>query len=247
MAVSGRWLEARLLRDLWWNFLGTGLPLLVAVVSIPPLINGIGLPRFGVLSLAWIVVGYFSLFDLGLGRAMTQLIAGLIGDGASSRIPSVVWAGMTLMMILGIFGGCTLWFASSFLVSKLAISEPLRGESLTAFRLLALGVPFVILGTGLRGVLEGARRFDIVNIVRIPLGMATFLGPLAVLPFSDRLPLLVATLVAARAISTALYLAACLHIYPELARRVPLDATEVRQLAKFGGWMTVSNIAKDPN
>ena len=49
-----------------WTALGAGAPLLAAVVAIPPLIAGMGTTRFGVLSLAWVVVGYFSLFDFGL-------------------------------------------------------------------------------------------------------------------------------------------------------------------------------------
>jgi len=58
----------RLARNVLWNLLGTGAPLLVAIVVIPVLIEGLGIERFGVLTIAWMVVGYFSLFDLGLGR-----------------------------------------------------------------------------------------------------------------------------------------------------------------------------------
>ena len=53
-------------RNVLWSLAGTGLPLIVAAASIPSLIAALGTTRFGVLSLAWIVVGYFSLFDLGL-------------------------------------------------------------------------------------------------------------------------------------------------------------------------------------
>ncbi|HLJ29909.1 MAG TPA: hypothetical protein VKY85_24590 [Candidatus Angelobacter sp.] len=59
--TSGRFLA----RNTIWNLLGQLLPMAVAVVAIPPVIRGLGIPRFGVLSLAWIVIGYFSLFDLG--------------------------------------------------------------------------------------------------------------------------------------------------------------------------------------
>ena len=65
--TSGRLLA----RNTIWNLLGQVLPMVVGVVAIPPLVHSLGVDRFGVLSLAWIIIGYFSLFDLGMGRALT--------------------------------------------------------------------------------------------------------------------------------------------------------------------------------
>ena len=73
--TSGRTLA----RNTIWNMVGQGAPLLVALFAIPLLIKGMGTDRFGVLTLAWAVVGYFSLFDLGLGRALTKLVAEKLG------------------------------------------------------------------------------------------------------------------------------------------------------------------------
>ena len=42
-----------LLRNTLYNFLGLGLPLLVAIVTIPVLIESLGLDRFGILTLIW--------------------------------------------------------------------------------------------------------------------------------------------------------------------------------------------------
>ncbi len=63
-----------LVRNALLNLVGQGSPLLVALIAIPLLIKGLGTDRFGVLTLAWIVVGYFGLFDLGLGRALTKMV-----------------------------------------------------------------------------------------------------------------------------------------------------------------------------
>lgn len=64
-----------------WNLAGYGLPLLVAVFAIPLLIKGLGIDRFGILTLAWMVMGYLSLFDLGLGRALTKLVSEKLSAG----------------------------------------------------------------------------------------------------------------------------------------------------------------------
>lgn len=231
-------------RNVLWSLAGTGLPLIVAAASIPSLIAALGTTRFGVLSLAWIVVGYFSLFDLGLGRAITQLVAQKIGSGEESEVPSVVWIGMSLMIALGIVGGLVVAALSPWLVnSKLEIPPPLRAETLTAFYLLAASIPVVIMTAATRGVLEARHRFDVVNIVRAPLGALTYLGPLAVLPFSHELPPMVGALVAVRVLTCAVYLVACLRLYPELARKAPFNRDLLRQMLSFGGWMTLSNVA----
>lgn len=231
-----------LARNTLWNLLGTGAPLLAGIVAIPILIEGLGTARFGVLTLAWMLVGYFSLFDLGLGRALTKYVAEKLGARRDEEIPNVIWTAMSLMGMLGVLGGAALILFTPFLGSILQIPEELHSETLTAFYVLALSIPIVISATGLRGVLEAYQRFGVVNAVRFPLGIFTFLGPLAVLPFSNSLAAIVSVLVFARIISCLVFLFICLRFYPELRKRVRVDQKTAKQLLSFGGWMTVSNI-----
>ncbi|MCI0403070.1 MAG: flippase, partial [Acidobacteria bacterium] len=53
----------------------------MGVLCIPPIIAGLGAERFGLLALAWAVLGYFNIFDLGLGRATTKFVAESLGRG----------------------------------------------------------------------------------------------------------------------------------------------------------------------
>src|SRR5260370_3975488 len=111
---SGRLLA----KNMIWNLIGSGAPMAVAVVCIPILIRGLGKERFGVLTLAWALIGYASLFDLGLGRALTQLAAKKLGAGEEKEIPSLAWTSLLLMMLLGFAGTpCILlispWLAGS--------------------------------------------------------------------------------------------------------------------------------------
>jgi O-antigen/teichoic acid export membrane protein len=113
---------------------------------------------------------------------------------------------------------------------------------LLAFYWLAVSIPVVIITTGLRGILEAYQRFDAINIVRIPLGILTYLGPLAVLPFSTHLPDMVIALLVSRTVACVVYLWVCLKLYPALMRRPPIDVLQLKEMVSFGGWMTVSNI-----
>ncbi|MCU7947881.1 MAG: hypothetical protein KZQ72_14790, partial [Candidatus Thiodiazotropha sp. (ex Cardiolucina cf. quadrata)] len=53
---------SRLAKNVVWNLLSVAVPFLVAIITIPILIDAIGKERFGLLAISWMFVGYFSLF-----------------------------------------------------------------------------------------------------------------------------------------------------------------------------------------
>lgn len=63
-AINAAQAGSAVARNTLWNIFGTGLPVLLALVTFPVLIHGIGTERFGVLAVAWVVLGHFGLFDL---------------------------------------------------------------------------------------------------------------------------------------------------------------------------------------
>lgn len=232
-----------LARNLFFNLVGQVAPLLAAVVAIPLLIQGMGIERFGVLTIAWMVIGYFSVFDLGLGRAMTRVVAAKISLQSHAAIPRVVWTALCLMFVLSLAAGATIVFLADWLVgSMLKVPFQFAAETQFAFYLLGASVPAVILTTGLRGILEAYGRFDYTNLIRVPMGLWTFLGPLLVLPFSARLDHVVMVLVAGRIVTTLLHIPLVLRAAPNAFSERSFDAGQARALFAFGGWMTVSNI-----
>ncbi len=244
-AGSDKITGARLLaRNAVFNLLGQGAPLLVALFAIPLLVGGLGTSRFGVLTLAWMVIGYFSLFDLGLGRALTKLVAEKLGAGQEREIPALVWTALLLMSVLGLVGTAALLLLAPWMVrDALKIPERLQPETLRAFYLLALSIPLVVSTAGLRGVLEAQQRFDLINLVRIPMGILTFVGPLVVLPFSQSLVPVLAVLVAVRLLAWGAHLKLCLRVVPALQEEISFERRVIGPLLRFGGWMTVVNVA----
>lgn len=231
-------------RNTLWNLAGQIAPLLAAVFAIPLLIKVLGIERFGLLTLAWMVIGYFSLFDLGLGRALIKLVSEKLGAGRSEEIPEVFWTALVMMGLLGIVGGgVTLALTEWLVTDALNIPLELQAETVVTFQLLALSVPVVIITTGLRGVLEAYQRFDLVNLIRVPMGILTFLGPVAVLPFSNHLDVIVMVLLGLRIVISVLHVLLCERVVPGLFRRIAYSRRHLRPMLGFGGWMTVTNVA----
>ncbi len=233
----------RLFLNAGWNLLSTGAPLLVALFAVPILIDGLGVARFGVLTVAWMIVGYFSLFDLGLGRALTKLVAEKLGKGQRGEVPAFIWTAMSLMTVLGLLGAVVFAVFSPMLVKNiLNIPSELQHETLMSFYILAVSIPIVIGSTGLRGVLEAHQHFRLIAIVRIFLGIFTFLGPVIVLSFTDRLEMIVSVLVISRLLSWSVYAFLCFYVEPDLRGKIRIQRSLIKPLISFGGWMTISNV-----
>src|SRR5207249_7020290 len=135
----------------------------------------------------------------------------------------------------------TVFVISPWLAGRgLNVPAALQRETLQAFRLLGVSLPFVVTTAGLRGFLEAHQRFGLVNGLRIPMGVFTFAGPMLVLPFSKSLVPVVATLVAGRVAAWAAHLVVCLRVLPELGRSIAWERSAIGPLLRFGGWMTVT-------
>ena len=226
------------------NLLGQGFVVISGIICMPILISTMGTELFGVLILAWAVTGYFSIFDLGIGRAMTKLISEKLGRSDLDDIPSLVWTGMFFMLLVGLLGTSLLYLFSPYLVKDaLSIPIKLQSDTIKAFFLLAFCIPIVVTSSSLRGILEAYQRFDLMNYIRIPMGILTFLSPLIVLQFSKNIVFIVASLVVIRLIEWFVNLLFCLNIIPELRKKITIKKILLKQLVSFGGWITISNIA----
>jgi O-antigen/teichoic acid export membrane protein len=231
-----------LLRHSAFNLAGMGLPLLVAVFSIPILLQTLGTPRFGLLTLIWAIVSYLGLFDLGLGRALTRQLAITLATGDAHRAGAFVATASLIMGALGVVSGALLAGSAPWVVG-LIDGVPDRPETLRAVYAMALVMPAVVLTSGFRGVLEARHAFAIVNLIRLPMGLFTFLGPLAVaLWIGPRLDWIAATLAIGRVVACAVHAHYAFKVLPADSGKLALDRSTVRPLCFSGGWLAVSNV-----
>lgn len=236
----------RLRRNLAVNLAGLALPLIAALFAVPPLLAALGEVRFGVLALAWALVSYFGLFDLGVGRALTQGIARRLGTEDERELPGLIATGWLFLLALGLLSGATLALAAPWLARRVLSPPPeLLAEVEGALRLLAATLPLVLANTGLRAVLEAKQNFVRLNAVRLPMAVLIFAGPLLVLPFTHTLVPVIAVLAAARLGALVAFAFFVRRLFAELgieASRLRGERALAVDLLRMGGWMTVSNL-----
>ena len=231
-----------ILRNALLNLAGLGLPMLVALACIPPLVMLLGTPRFGLLTLLWAVVSTLGVFDLGVGRALTQQLSAAVGAGRADRIGAIASGGLMVLSALGALTGVLLWAIAPYGAGWIA-GPGEHDEAVGALRALAWAMPSVLLTSGLRGVLESKGAFVAINGVRLATGVATFAAPWAVVSLGwNDLVIVSWALVAVRAVGCAMYLRSVAVRVPNASPFHRPDGALLAQLLRVGGWMTVTNV-----
>lgn len=229
-----------------WNLAGLSLPLVVAAATVPHLISRLGNERFGLLALAWGLIGYAGAMDLGIGRALTQLVGRLRGEGDLAAIPNVLATAGRITLLAGLAGGALIALAALAGAGawvKTATIPP--AEIRNALLLLAIALPAQAMSATYRGLNEAFLNFKGISLVRVALGVLSFGGPYLVALYTTDLPWLVATLVASRLFALAIYrwLAySCLEDGNIAAGKAAYSASVARSLFSFGGWVAVSSV-----
>src|SRR5262249_8324876 len=154
---------------------GKLIPLALGAVAIPVVVHKLGTPRFGVLSLIWVLVNAFGLLDFAIANGVTQSVAQFRSGAVRAKIADVVWTGFALELVASVVGCAAFYLSIPYLmVSVLGVPAALSVETQTALYALVPIIPAMVLCGAVRAVLEGHERFDLINLIQIPSGSSTF-------------------------------------------------------------------------
>lgn len=229
-----------------WNLAGLSFPLLVAALTVPQLISRLGAERFGLLALAWGLIGYAGALDLGIGRALTQMVARLRGEGNLSAIPNAVATAARITMIAGFCGGALIALAALGGAGAWITTSTIPAKQITgAIILLAVALPAQAMSATYKGLNEAFLNFKGISLLRIILGALNFGGPYLVSFFTTDLIWVVATLVLSRLAALVIYRRLAYECIEnnKAGKTKGMYSSEVaKSLFSFGGWLTVSSV-----
>ena len=226
-----------------FNLIGQVLPMAVGVLTIPLIVRGLGTAQYGILSIAMMLLGYFNIFDLGLSRATVKFVAENLDPENIHKVPELIWTSLSLLVGLGIIGATVAAIFVPISVTHLfKMPAELAGQARIALFVLCASMPIMLGNNALRGVLEAAQRFDLVNYVKVPSSVLFYLAAALAIPFGVRVAGIVSLLVFIRLASTLAYLSLCFRTIPGLASHFRVSRASLGPLATFGGWIMVTNV-----
>ncbi|HAX61862.1 MAG TPA: hypothetical protein DCX95_04825 [Elusimicrobia bacterium] len=232
----------KLIRNSAINLAGFVVPLLFGLVAIPIIIKKLGVERFGILSLIWVVFSYFGVFDFGIARATTKYISEADALGDKKKITELFWTSSVLQLLISIIGAFAGYFFTPTIIRLLKIPSHLFSETVLTFQVLFIMLPVVLISSCLKSVLEAFQRFDLVNYIKIPANTLFFLIPAVVVQFNIGLFGITILLGLVRFLSIFFYFLMCLKIMPELKEKILFNVAVVKNMLAFGFWITISSV-----
>ncbi|MDT8698615.1 flippase [Acinetobacter baumannii] len=227
-----------LIRNSVYNIAGFAIPTLVAIPALGILARQLGVEKFGLFTLAFAIVGYASIFDGGITRAVIREIA--IFRDKKEEQKKIISTASVSVLIFGTIAAILLVLFSNNLISFLKVSEDKVIDVGKAFKILGLTLPIYLLNQIWLAYLEGHEKFANLNIQRTITSIFLAVLPLLMCLIYPTLLNAVVGLLIGRIISLTITFSICKKIIIE-SGMIFYKETFIRMM-KFGGWLTVSNI-----
>ena len=223
------------------NFVGLAVPLALAFFVMPIAARYLGAARFGLLGLAWAITEYLTLFDLGLGRALVKFVAEAM-HRTDSDLEQIVSLSVAAQFAAGLVGGVAFFLLAPTLVHNVfKVAPNLSGEALGVFRVVGISLPFVLLISAQRAVLEGAQRFDLSAALKMLGSVASVLIPAIGAVAGASLPSILIYVLFSRIVVSFLFAVAIRRAMPTIRWVTSPKWSVLRRVVSFGGWVFVSN------
>ena len=224
------------------NTSGTAVQTLIALVTVPVYIHHIGAARYGILSIVWILLGYFGFLDFGLSRASANAL-GRMRDAPRHERARVLSTTLYLNLALGLAGSCLLYLSGLVLLRWFFnVGGELRAEVLAAFPWTVFMLPLAMVSSIGIGALESRESFVSANILQIAGYVLGQLAPVACAVFvSPSLAVLVPAALAGRVVATVATFAVVIAAEGGVDLGA-FDRAHVPRLFKYGAWVSVSNV-----
>ncbi|MDZ4724281.1 MAG: oligosaccharide flippase family protein [candidate division Zixibacteria bacterium] len=155
-------------KNILFSWLSFTVRIAVSFLFIPYIASTLGESRYGVWVIVFQTLGYFSLLDFGLERALSKHLAHYLSKQDFGRINRLLSSATALYLGLGTVAIFAAWIVAHYFFGYFQIDDPaVFEEGKTALLIVGLyiGLRFYLVPFG--GSLGGFQRHDLANLLQI--------------------------------------------------------------------------------
>ena len=165
-----------------FNVAGWIIPMAVYFVTTPLVIRGLGEAYFGLQTLVNVLVGYFSVMDMGFDLVGTKYVSEDHAKSDVDNLNKLINTNLVVCVTVGILGAIAIYcFKNIFIHNVFKIHENMVPQARIIFTLASLIFLLNMIQMWGAGILAGLQRYDIVNTLSVTTGsLSVLLGLLLI-------------------------------------------------------------------
>jgi O-antigen/teichoic acid export membrane protein len=215
----------------------------IALVTVPIYVHHLGAARYGVLVIAWALLGYFGFLDFGLSRAAANALAKL-RNGPQSDRARVLLTVLVLNLGMSVIAAIALYVIGGYVIEHfISIPGNLTPEVVGALPWLASSLPLSMVAGVAIGAIESRERFLLANLLQILTGsLAQVVPVITAVIIGPSLTVAISVTTIAVAAGVLVTLAVVYRLEGPFSS-VVFSRAEARALLGYGGWVSATNLA----
>lgn len=236
-------MDKGIVRNIAINFVGLIVPTFVSLATVPAYIRLLGLERYGVVALVWVLIDYFGILGFAMSVAAQNRISKAYSSGDMDLCAELFWSAIWMNLVAGVLIGLVVFFGGwIFTAYCMHPASPMKHEVEKALLWLALAVPVSNASCVFSAAMSGAERFGAFNATQTAGTILFQLVPLCFTWFfGAALETVVASAVAVRLLTAVMLGWQSSRVLRARHMRYPrMDF--VKGLFNFGGWMVITTV-----
>lgn len=223
-------------KNSFFNIAGYLIPGLLSVPILGYMARELGIEEFGLFTLILSIVGYASIFDIGITRSVIREIA--IYKHNKQEIIKILSTSTLIILLLGVLAAFLIIMFNTQITNLLKVSTNIKEEFNRCLIIMSLSIPSFLVTQVWCSLLEGKEEFLKLNIYKSISSTLVILLPAIGLFWGHSLTYVIIGLLISRFISMFLIFQFC----KGYRFVIKFDKLVFSRLITFGGWIAVSNI-----
>jgi O-antigen/teichoic acid export membrane protein len=217
---------------------------LAAFGALPFIVRGTGTDGFGLLTLLWMVAGYFSVIDFGTGQSALRFLSVGLARKNSEEVVHAIEISLFLSLSLGVLG-CISMIGLSYtsLLGILRADEALQQDVGPSLRLVAIGLPAQLLQMSLKSLPMAFNRYGLNALMQCSGATIQWVGGAIVAGLGGGILGVLIMTVVSRVLVAIGYLVCALWLVPGvLGNFTRVSWSLVKPFVTYGGWAAVPQL-----
>jgi len=232
-----------LIRNTFFNFSSSVWLILLHFFTTPYLVSKLGVEGYAIYSLLYMIIGYFSFLELGLGKAVIKFVSEFHARKDFAAIQRILGTSVIVFCVMGIAGGLLIAVLNETLFLRiLQISPAFQATARTVLYMGAIGFLISMPGQVVGAIPRGLQRFDIANTIEVIFGSLQVLFSVLLLYLGLFLREIILLNILISFLSIITYLVVIKKILPKVSLVPRFHSSTFKQIFSFSGYIAVDNI-----